>query len=151
MNCMIIVENIVTNKGKQQPLERDTVALDWEGRQKSRQRLFTKAGRQIGLALPTGTILTPGDILYRNAEIEIVVEGIPEKVFVLHPETRDEFGLVCYQIGNLHRSVGFQGDAILVPYESVLENQLDRLGYAYTIEERIFTHAARQSHNPHVH
>jgi len=148
---MIIVENSVMNKGKQQPSERDKVGGAWEGRQKSRQRLFTKAGRQIGLALPTGTVLTPGDVLYRNAEIEIVVEGVPEEVFVLHPETRDEFGLICYQIGNLHRAVGFQGNTILIPYESVLENQLDRLGYAYTIEERIFTHAARQSHNPHVH
>ncbi len=149
---MIIVENIVTEQSNQHPSERDIVLLDWEGRQKCRGRLTTQAGREIGLALPTGTILFPGDVLYRDAQLEIVVAGIPEKVFVLRLNTREEFGLACYQIGNLHRPIGFQvsdsrngAGAILTPYEPALEKQLDRLGYAYTIEERIFTHAARQS------
>ena len=149
---MFIVENLVIEKSNQHSLERDTMRLDWEGRQKCRGRLITRAGREIGLALPTGTILSPGDVLYRDDRLEIVVEGVPEKVFVLRPETREDFGRVCYQIGNLHRPIGFQGDAILTPYEPVLEKQLDRLGFAYTIEERIFTHAARQSHtHSHVH
>ncbi|MCZ6680796.1 MAG: urease accessory protein UreE [Candidatus Poribacteria bacterium] len=145
---MIIVENIVKAEIDKKPLKRDAVALDWENRQKSRQRLFTKAGRQIGLALPTGTILNLGDVLYRDAQVQIVVEGVPERVFVLRPETREEFGLMCHQIGNLHRPVGFQEELVLIPYEPVLENQLNRLGYAYTVEERIFTHAARQSYLP---
>ena len=107
--------------------ERDVVFLDWEGRQKCRQRLETQSGRELGLALPTGTVLSPGDILYRDAEVEIVVEGLPEKVFVLRPESAEEYGLTCYQIGNLHRPIGFDDGAILVPYEPVLENQLSRL------------------------
>jgi urease accessory protein len=135
------------------------VLLDWEGRQKCRGRLTTQAGREIGLALPTGTILFPGDVLYRDAQLEIVVEGIPEKVFALRPETREELGLACYQIGNLHRPIGFQSSdsrngagAILTPYEPALEKQLDRLGYTYTVEERIFTHMARKSPiHSHVH
>ena len=149
---MLIVQEIVTEVANVTSLERDVVKLDWEARQKCRQRLKTEAGREIGLALPTGTVVSPGDILHRDAEVEIVVEGLPEKVFVLCPETTEDFGLVCYQVGNLHRPIGFDDGAILVPYEPVLENQLSRLGLHFTITECVFTHAARQSDShAHVH
>ena len=149
---MIIVEKIVTAQKGISPSERDIVRLDWEARQKCRQRLRTESGREIGLALPTGTRLSPGDVLYRDADVEIVVEGEPEKVFVLRLEKREVFGRVCYQIGNLHRPIGFDDGAILVPYEPVLERQLTRLGFAYTVEERIFTGVPQQSQShAHVH
>ena len=147
---MIIVEKIVTTQKGLSPSERDFVSLNWEARQKCRQRLKTEAGRELGLALPTGTRLSPGDVLYRDTAIEIVVEGKPEKVFALRPEQREVFGLICYQIGNLHRPIGLDNGAILVPYEPVLEKQLTRLGFAYTVEERIFTGVLQQSHS-HVH
>ena len=149
---MLLVQNIVTETTKCPSPERDVVRLDWDRRQKCRQRLETESGRELGLALPTGAVLSPGDILYRDAEVEIVVEAMPEKVFVLRPEKTEDYALVCYQIGNLHRPIGFDDGAILVPYEPVLENQFRRLGFRYTIEERVFTHAARQSAtHAHVH
>ena len=149
---MIIVEKIVTTRKELSPSERDLVSLDWEARQKCRQRLRTKAGREIGLALPTGTRLSPGDVLYRDTDVEIVVEGDPEKVFALRPEKRETFGLICYQIGSLHRPIGFDDGAILVPYEPVLEKHLTRLGFTYTVEERVFTGVLQQSQShAHVH
>ena len=147
---MLIIQDIVTENIKHYPREQDAVHLDWEARQKCRQRLRTEAGREIGLALPTGTRLSPGDVLYRDADVEIVVEGTPEKVFALRPEKREAFGLACYQIGNLHRPIGFDDGAILVPYEPVLGKQLTRLGFAYTVEERIFTGVVQHSQS-HAH
>ena len=147
---MLLIQKIVTEVVKVPSLERDVVFLDWEGRQKCRQRLETESGRELGLALPTGTVLSPGDILYREADVEIVVQGLPERVFVLRPESVEDYGIACYQIGNLHRPIGFDDGAILVPYEPVLENQLSRLRLHYTIAERVFTHVARQS-APHAH
>ena len=147
---MLLVQEIVTEVVKVPSLECDVVKLDWEARQRCRQRLKTEAGREIGLALPTGTVMSPGDILYRDVDVEIVVQGLPEKVFVLCPETTEDYGLVCYQVGNLHRPIGFDDGAILVPYEPVLENQLCRLGFHYVIEEHVFTHVVRQS-APHAH
>ena len=142
---MIVVEKIVIAPRDLFPSERDSLPLDWEARQKCRQRLKTMAGREIGLALPTGTVLSPGDVLYRDDEVEIIIEGVDEKVIVMHLQTRKEFGLACYQIGNLHRPIGFDGDAILIPYEPVLEKQFERLGFKYTLEQRIFTQASRQT------
>lgn len=143
---MIIVENIISEKREKKVSETDAVPLTWEGRCKCRQRLTSTGGRQIGLALPTGTILQPGDTLYRNEQFEIVVEGVPENVFVLRPKTVEAFGIVCFQIGNLHRPIGFHEGAILIPHEPVLEKQLDRLGFDYSIEELVFTHAAARCH-----
>ena len=149
---MLIIQEIVTEYTKHSLPEQDAVHLDWEARQKCRQRLRTKAGREIGLALPTGTRLSPGDVLYRDPDVEIVVEGKPEKVCALRLEKREIFGLACYQIGNLHRPIGFDDGAILVPYEPVLEKQLTRLGFAYTVEERVFTGVSRQlQSHAHVH
>ena len=149
---MIIVEKIITTQKGPSPSERDLVSLDWDARQKCRQRLRTEAGREIGLALPTGTRLSSGDVLYRDSDVEIIVEGKPEKVFALRPKKRETFGLICYQIGNLHRPIGFDNGAILVPYELVLEKQLTRLGFAYTVEERVFTGVLQQSQShTHVH
>jgi len=147
---MIVVEKIVTAPCDLLPSERDLVPLDWEARQKCRQRLKTVAGREVGLELPTGTVLSPGDVLYRDKEVEIIIEGIGEKVIVIHPQTCREFGLACHQIGNLHRPIGFEDNAILIPYEPVLEKQFERLGFKYTLEQRIFTHASRQT-LPHSH
>ncbi len=96
--------------------------------------------------------MSPGDILYRDAGVEIVVEGLPEKVFVLRPRSAEEYGLACYQIGNLHRPIGFDDGTILVPYEPVLENQFRRLRFHCTIEERVFTHVASQfTSHAHIH
>lgn len=149
---MLIIQDIVTEDTKHYPRKQDVVHLDWEARQKCRQRLKTEAGREIGLALPTGTRLSPGDVLYRDADIEIVVEGKSEKVFILRPEKRETFGLACYQVGNLHRPIGFDDGAILVPYEPTLEKQLTRLGFAYTVEERVFTGVLQQPQShAHVH
>ena len=149
---MLIIQDIVTEDTKHYPREQDIIHLDWEARQKCRQRLRTEAGREIGLALPTGTRLSSGDVLYRDADLEIVVEEKPEKVFILRPEKREAFGLACYQIGNLHRPIGFDDGAILVPYEPVLEKQLTRLGFIYTVEERVFTGVLQQSQaHAHVH
>ena len=150
MQPMIVAKEIIAKQVSPCPSERDVVRLDCEARQECRQRLKTAAGRELGLVLPTGSVLFTGDILYRDADVEIVVEGLPEKVFILHPEKTEDYGLTCYQIGNLHRPIGFDDGAILVPYEPVLENQLSRLGLHYTITERVFTHAARQS-APHAH
>lgn len=143
---MIIVENIISDKLNKKAGSTDILPLTWEGRQKCRQRLTTTDGREIGLALPTGTVLQPGDVLYRNEQFEIVVQGVPETMLVLRPQTCESFGIVCYQIGNLHRPIGFHEGAILIPYETVLENQLNRLGFDYSIEELVFTHAAARCH-----
>ena len=56
---MLIIQDIITGDTKHYPQEQDVVHLDWEARQKCRQRVRTEGGREIGLVLPTGNRLSP--------------------------------------------------------------------------------------------
>src|SRR5262245_63341018 len=42
---------------------RETLCLTWEERRWTRRRVVTSSGREVGLALPTGSVLQPGDIV----------------------------------------------------------------------------------------
>ena len=141
---MILIETVLLpadDAGR----EIDTLRLTWEERRKSRQKLVTTAGRAVGLALPTGTTLLPGDVLHRERGLSIVVEGVPERVLVLSPESVREACLCCHQLGNLHRPIALAqvGDApeIVTPYESAIVTALARIGVPFEAQERVFTHA----------
>ena len=128
---MIIVNKLVNNGIKQSgDQEIDLVPLNWEDRQRSRQRITISAGREVGLALPTGSILTPGDILFQNETLQIMVTGQPEQGSRVSVD-QQEFGLICYQVGNLHQPISLQGDQILLPYHRSISLQLSRLGFNF--------------------
>ena len=84
----------------------DRVALTWEQRQKSRQRLVTMQGCEIALALPTGSRLQGGDLLPMPGGW-IAVELAPEDVLLVRPRSLQEIAFVAYQIGNRHMPVEF--------------------------------------------
>ena len=56
-------------------LERDAVVLTAEERRWGRRRLRTQAGRELALALPTGSTLTPGEVLHVDPAWYVVVEA----------------------------------------------------------------------------
>ena len=83
--------------------EEDTLALPWEQRRWIRGKFTTTKGREVGLALPTGTPLVPGTVIlvehrldltakYTNHLIvmdqgKIRLEGDPRKI-LSNEETR---------------------------------------------------------------
>src|SRR2546428_11873623 len=58
--------------------ERDSLVLTAEERRWGRRRVTTQAGRTLALALPTGSMLTPGDILHVAIDWYVVIEAAPE-------------------------------------------------------------------------
>ena len=58
--------------------ERDVLVLTAEERRWGRRRVITQAGRTLALALPTGSTLTPGDILHVTVDWYVVVEAAAE-------------------------------------------------------------------------
>jgi urease accessory protein len=103
----------------------DAVALTWEERQKSRQKLRTLRGIEIALALPTGSRLQAGDLL-ATAEGWIAVTLAPEEVLLIRPRTPQETAFVAYQIGNRHLPLEIVEDRLKTLYEPVLETYLKR-------------------------
>jgi urease accessory protein len=114
------------------------VVMTAEERRKIRRRLVFSDGVEIGLAFPTGTVLLPGTILHRTLFNVYRVEAALEPVLVITPETVAEAAKIAHFIGNLHRDIDVQDEAIVVLYEPALEIRLQKLGYAVVRENRIF-------------
>ena len=59
-------------------MERDALVLTWEERRFTRGRRRTRAGREVALAFPTGTVLAPGTVVAEGEGFQVVVEAAEE-------------------------------------------------------------------------
>lgn len=107
---------------------RDTLRLTWEERRWTRKRVLTTGGREIALALPTGSVLRPGDVIAVEDGWYLEVEGRPEPVLAVFPRDRAEAVRVAFDVGNRHFSLALVGEAILVPDDTAMEQLVTRLG-----------------------
>jgi len=121
----------------------DTVALTWEQRQKSRQRLLTVQGREVALALPTGTRLHAGALL-PTEEGWIEIRLAPEDVLLIRPRSPQETAFVAYQIGNRHLPLEIGDRALKTLYAPLLADYLSQQGIPFDRTHLPFTpvHAA---------
>jgi urease accessory protein len=101
------------------------VALTWEQRQRSRQKLLTMQGHEIALALPTGTRLQAGDLL-STTEGWVEADLAPEDVLLIHPRSRQETAFVAYQIGTRHLLLEIGEQGLKTLYEPALETYLEQ-------------------------
>lgn len=130
---MQLIDHVVKAEAQQAQHVADTVALTWEARQKSRQRLRTAQGREVALVLPTGTRLQAGDLL-PTAEGYIAVELAPEDVLCITPQSLREAAFVAYQIGNRHLPLEITEEGLKTLYEPVLAAYLGQ--HAIVTERR---------------
>jgi urease accessory protein len=111
--------------------ERDTVRLTWEERRWTRKRMTTTGGRDIALALPTGSVLQPGSVLALERDWYLVVEGRPEPVLAIAPGSPADSIAIAFAVGNRHFPLAVRGDLLLVPDDSAMEQLLERLGASW--------------------
>jgi urease accessory protein len=119
-------------------LERDTLSLTWEERRWTRKRVRSTAGREVALALPTGSYLRPGDVIAREATWYLVVEGRPEPVLAVFPRDVQEAMRIAFSVGNRHFSLALDGECILVPDDTAMEQLLDRMAVAWKRQEAVY-------------
>ena len=122
-------------------LDRDTIVLTAEERRWSRRRVTTTGGRQIALALPTGSVMKPGDVLYvaRESGWYVVVEAAREPVIAVTPTSRDEAIRIAFEVGNRHFAVGIDGDRLMVPDDPAMEQLLTRMGVMWEHTRAVFS------------
>ena len=125
--AMDVIERIARPEAWATQAVVDRVPLTWEQRQKSRQKVRTVGGRDIALALPTGTRLHSGDLL-AVAEGWIEVELAAEDLLLIRPRDLEETAFVAYQIGNRHLPLGLAAQTLQTPYEPVLAAYLSQQG-----------------------
>ena len=139
MSAPVITRTHVhVGEGELAGLERDTLVLTAEERRWGRRRVTTRAGRALALALPTGSTLTPGDVLHVGAGFCVVVEAAPEPVLAVTPRSREEALRVAFEVGNRHFTLALDGERLLVPDDPAMEQLLGRLGAAFVRTRAVF-------------
>ena len=146
---MQIIDHIVSPKTKRASPIIDRIALTWEQRHKSRQKLLTGQGRNVALALPTGTRLQAGDLLPISEGL-IRVECAPEDVLLIRPRSVQETVLVAYQIGNRHLPLEIGDQDLKTLYEPVLEAYLRQQGTPVERVQLPFTPVSASSEHQHA-
>jgi urease accessory protein len=119
-------------------LERDALVLTAEERRWGRRRVTTQAGRTLALALPTGSVLTPGDLLHVGPGWYVVIEAAREPVLAVTPRSREEALRIAFEVGNRHFTLAIDGERLLVPDDPAMDQLLGRLGVAFERVQSVF-------------
>jgi urease accessory protein len=98
----------------------------------------TRAGRELILALPTGSVLTPGDVLYVGPDWYLSIEAAEEPVIAVRPRSHEEAIRVAFEVGNRHFTLALDADRLLVPDDTAMEQLLTRLGLLWYRTRAIF-------------
>jgi len=118
--------------------EEDKLVLNWEQRRWMRGRFTTAQGRKIGVALPTGTALRHGSILYVGEDWYLKIEAAAEPVLEIVPSDCNEAVKLAFEIGNRHFPLALEENKILVPDDKVMVRLLERLGSPWVRRRAIF-------------
>ncbi len=131
----LLIESLSAERSTLGPTE--FVELTWQERSKPHRRTRTTAGTEVALALPRGTVLIDGAVLYNTSERTIAVKAKPEPVMAIYPANQLELARIAHHLGNWHRSAQLEADgSILTEPDSPLAEWLDRQAIRHQEETR---------------
>ena len=119
--------------------EEDTLALTWEQRRWVRGKFRTTKGREIALALPTGTPLTPGAVVLIEKNWYVRVEALAENLLFVTPRSHAESIQLAFEIGNRHFPLALEGHHIVVPDDPAMARLFARLEVPCERRTAVFT------------
>jgi urease accessory protein len=119
--------------------EEDTLALPWEQRRWIRGKFTTAKGREVALALPTGTPLIPGTIILVEAGWYLRVEAVAEPLIAITPKNSEDALRAAFEIGNRHFPLAVEGGTLLVPDDPAMTQLFNRLKLPWTRRQAIFS------------
>jgi urease accessory protein len=103
-----------------------------------RGRFITEQGRKIGIALPTGTVLSHGVILHIGANWYLKIAAAVEPVLEIVPSDYNQAVKIAFEVGNRHFPLALEKSKILVPDDKVMVRLMERLGAAWERRQAIF-------------
>jgi urease accessory protein len=112
--------------------ETDTLVLTWQQRRWPRGKLTTRNGREVALALPTGTVLQPGIPLWAESNWHLNVVASPEPVLAIEPVDWATAVRAAFEIGNRHFPLAIEGPALLVPDDPAMVQLFERMAIPFT-------------------
>ncbi len=148
---MVIVDHVIRDireedlRGK----ELDTLLLTSEQRRWVRGRFTTAHGREIAIALPTGTVLHAGAVVWIEPDWFLRVHAAPESVLAITPANYAEAVKISFEVGNLHFPLALDDQELLVPDDSAMVQLLNRLRVRWQHRQAVFApigHGHRHEH-----
>jgi urease accessory protein len=143
---MLTVERILPrlSDGERAAKERDHLSMTSEERRWVRRRAISASGRSVALALPTGTVLHPGDILANEPRWYLEVEAAEEAVLAVRPRDNQAALRIAFEVGNHHFPLAIQGEKLLVPDDTAMLQLLKRLGEPWERIRAVFDPIAKE-------
>lgn len=108
--------------------EVDRLLLTWEQRRWMRGRFTTEKQREIGIALPTGIQVEPGQILWVDSDWYLTVEAASESLLAVDAADRIEAIRIAFEVGNLHFPLAIAGERLMVPDDPTMTQLFERMG-----------------------
>jgi urease accessory protein len=131
--------------------KRDSLILTSEQRRWVRGRFTTTGGREIALALPTGTTLEPGSVAWVGPDWYLAIEAASESVLAILPADARAAVRIAFDIGNRHFPLAMDGDALLVPDDTAMVQLLDRIGVRWERRQAAFQPIGKAHSHDHPH
>ncbi|MEO5891274.1 MAG: urease accessory protein UreE [Ferruginibacter sp.] len=130
----------------------DSLLLEWYETNKRILHKKTISGIAVVMKfLNESQQLTEGDVIYEDDFNIIAIEIKECDAMVIRPRTMFEMASVCYEIGNKHIPVFYEGNEILVAFESPLFKLLTLAGYDVSRSTRKLINPLKTSVSPHTH
>jgi urease accessory protein len=130
----------------------DWLSLEWYETGKRILHKQTASGKNVVLKfLKEAPDLQQDDILFKGEKELIVIDIRPCDVVVVQPATMYEMAVACYEIGNKHLPLFYEGEALLIPYEAPLFRMLQMSGLEPKKEHRKLLFPLKTSVAPHAH
>jgi urease accessory protein UreE len=121
---------------------RDTITLTWEDRRQGHGKRRSDGGLEFAVSLPSGTVLKGGDCLVvTDARVIVEVREAIEPVYIVRPQTPQEWAYYAYHVGNRHQQVMISSNELILPQSPAIRSLLDQLHVAFTADQRPFTAA----------
>jgi urease accessory protein len=116
----------------------DDLVLPYDLRQKARQRVRLRSGREAGLFLPRGTTLKNGDRLATDTGMLLAVVAAEETVSIAKVQDHRQLATIAYHLGNRHVAVQVLEDRLIYLHDHVLDDMVKGLGASVTVTRQPF-------------
>ncbi len=142
-----VLGNLATFEKKAPHIER--VYLESADLLRRIQRVVTDHGNELGIRLKGSSELKDGDVLYQDEKNMIVLAVKEDDLLVIKPKSLQQMGEIAHQLGNRHLPAQFEGDAMLVQYDYLVEELLLGLSIPFSRENRKVKQAFRHIGHSH--
>lgn len=144
-----IVGNIAdVSLGDERKIE--TVWLPSEELTKRILRVTTDADIDHGIQLAESEAeLTDGAILWMDDEAIIFIKVLPEELIIITPKEINQMGIIAHLLGNSHKPIDVKDGSILLQYDPVIIQMLEKQEIDFSIEEKSLHQALRHANFAH--